>query len=70
MRIITNCESLNKETIFDVLALNESLEIRFLCFFESKYFRKLRISMYGIDTLDYELAKLRIAKAANCEVNL
>ena len=32
--------------------------------------QKLRIARYGIDTLDYELAKLRIAKATNFEVVL
>ena len=32
--------------------------------------QKLRIARYGMDTLDYELAKLRIAKATNCEVFL
>ena len=32
--------------------------------------QNVRIARYGIDKLSYELAKIRIAKATNCEVYL
>ena len=77
MQIITNCESLNKVTIHDKLALIKVLKLHFYAFLkvnisENYEFakQKLRIARYGMDTLDYELAKLRIAKATNSEVFL
>ena len=75
--VVTNCESLNKVAIFDNLALIKVLKLHFYAFLKANISenyefakQKLRIARYGMDTLDYELAKLRIAKATNCEVFL
>ena len=75
--VVTNCESQNKVTIYDDLALMKVLKLDFYTFLkvnisENYEFtkKKLRIARYGMYTSDYELAKLRIAKTTNCEVFL
>ena len=74
MRGITNCESLNKSVKSYIEGYSQQLLMSFLKANLPKNYelakQKVRIARYGIDKLSYELAKIRIAKATNCEVYL